>query len=187
MSHAKMFVFLGRSRSGKDTAYRFANELHPGTLVKFANGIKKMVEQSYGLPEGAMEIDHYRNMVMPDSGKTFLEFLVESFKFYSEHAPMFWANMTLQKLRASLELGRDVYLTDLRMPAEITAVCKLSEKYPLHLMFLERSKSPIIPADKFIDQNLRELLGCSKSEMFVNNNGSLEYIEEKVKMFLKTT
>ena len=80
-----IYIILGYSRSGKDTACNILLETIGGEHYKFSSPCKRVLENLYGLEWGDLEKDEIRNSIIPNHSEpntTYLDVMVKSFRHF---------------------------------------------------------------------------------------------------------
>lgn len=172
-----IIVLLGKSRSGKDSFGSVLEQQLDMTKVKFADPFKRIVEQHYSLPNGAMEDPVYRNAKIPGRDITYLDLLKINYDLYEGIDSMFWRYPSIHKIQDALRTGRSVLLTDVRHPREADIVANFGSTYDIYTILIEREGCPEIAPDRHLRCNWDNLKEVSKFSMVYNNNGSMEELK----------
>jgi len=178
---------VGKTRSGKDSIAKvILKELGDrAALIKFADPCKRYVEEVYNLPHGAMELEEYRQSLIPGTNKTFLDLLKHSFSAYDSVDAMFWKHKTFRDITDAILFDKIVILSDIRHPSEANFVTQLS--CPVTLVRVDRDGCELIEPDKHLKANWSMLTFNTKRLAAVHryyNEGSLEQLESWVKSTL---
>jgi hypothetical protein len=183
---ANIWVILGNSRVGKDTATRELGKLlGKHTILKFSAVTKRLFEQWYGLPDGALEHDCYRNEPVPGlNGETYLDVLIHSFDYLAAIDPL----LTIRPLEATaiqaLAGNWDIIFNDLRKPLELEMIMRLQAAgHCLNVLRLSRSGTSYLPSDRYITELALRCQKVAQHYQRYDNDGSLEGLSEAVALF----
>ena len=168
-------VVLGLSNSGKDTFKEVALANGYDHSFKWVGNVKAAVEMLYDLPAGALEHDHYREMLVPQQDYTFLELLVKLFVENVELRPLaltMFKDAAKVKLRRLLYTGEGVISTDTRQPEEIDYINELALSYPVAVVRI-RGRGVERDSDKYLDANWARVSNAA-SFWVINNNKDVD-------------
>jgi hypothetical protein len=119
----KIVVVLGPTGSGKSTTLEKAWELRFGTCCFEAiDPLKNHLEETYGLSRGSLNTQEGKAEFVGNTGKTFQEVLVASFKFWKGVDPGYGAAMLRSQLRRIHHSWAEVWVSGVRSVAEAQAI-----------------------------------------------------------------
>ena len=156
-----IYVILAPSRSGKDSlASAIGDELLAQgikryTPFKWAGYVKRVVEQTYGLPEFALEDDNFRNQIIPGTFKTYLDLLKDFYHCQAHQAdPFFWKRPQLRLLEELMADGTNICSTDTRDIFEAANIIELACKYSytITVIKLKREGTEGLSTDHLCDR-----------------------------------
>lgn len=126
---AKLIVIGGISRVGKDSAADALVKSYGFRKVNMADFMKRTVEQQYGLPEGALEDDPYRNQPLPWQPKrTYLDLMISLAKTWRESDPNCMVFPYFFQVTELALKGQSVVTTGLRFLNELEVVYKIAKE-----------------------------------------------------------
>ncbi len=147
-----IIVVLGPSRSGKDTLTKHLN----GVNLKFSKPQKWALEHWGGLPDGALELDEYRNQELPyTSGVTYLDALVATYHFWKDFAPLANKKFVIDEAISLLAEGKNAIFSDVRMIEELELIKTLGS--PIIGIQLKRKSIDGLSTDKLLDTLVENL------------------------------
>ena len=170
-----LLAFAGQMYTGKDTSANIWIKHHSAfkySRIAFANGIKDICKSMLGLSDADVNTPDGKKRFVPEYGKTVREILQgvgEGMRSYVSRD--IWVHVTMLKIQKVLELNdTSILVTDVRYPNELKALRNAG----FTLIKLKRNTGVI---DKHpSEQDLRDEL----FDYIVDNNGSLEELEEKL-------
>lgn len=183
-----IFVIIAPSRSGKDT---LAKALLPklkkskhAVSFKWSDYVKRVVEETYGLNKGDLEIEEIRNSIVPGTVTTYLQILVDFYLTQDRIGdPYFWKRPIVDRLKFLMVQGLDIISTDTRDYFEAETIMSLAEThgYKIVPVSLSREGHFGLASDRNTDQLfklLASVAGESYSYGIPDGNGYKEALEE---------
>lgn len=175
-----IYVILGYSRSGKDTACNVLLNEIGGEHYKFSSPAKRVLENLYDLEWGDLDKNEVRNSVIPNHSEpntTYLDLMVKAFK----HFRALDNNIMLHSARKTIPYileSRNVFITDLRTLAELNLL--LSFNVPIKVLRVYRKGTE----SKFYQKVLYKIFGTLfKFPANIVSDEWLEKIDFQLKMF----
>lgn len=110
----------GFAGAGKDTLGSCFTEYHGFKRFAFADSLKQMVSEKYGVDIDVLHSQEGKKQVCTENGKTWREILILEAAVARGKDPDIFAKMTAQAIAASG--GRRIVLTDWRYPNEFTII-----------------------------------------------------------------
>jgi hypothetical protein len=144
---AKLIVIGGISRVGKDSAANVLIESHGFRKVNMADFMKRTIEQQYGLPKGALELDEYRlKPLFWEPERTFLDLMVSLAKTWRESDPNCMIYPYYNQVTEMASQGLSVVTTGLRFLNELSIIEKIArERWFEEVQLWKVSKPEAIP------------------------------------------
>lgn len=158
-----IYAILAPSRSGKDSLALELYQMLPYNSVrmfKWADHVKRTVEQTYGLRPFALELDEYRNATIPGTITTYLQLLVDLYHNQDRLSdPIFWKRPSLRLIKEMAEQHLTIISTDTRDICEADAIADLVQNYSytLVLVRLYRDGHSGLTSDLLLDRNFETL------------------------------
>lgn len=177
-------ILMGWSRSGKDYTYNQLREIWPDfQRVSFTRPLKAMIEDSLELPVNHLDTGEGKNLILPGTGKTILEWLIEANTEKSPAYTELWLSLARNQIDSLTSSGKVPVLTDLRNWHELTMIRSLDQEI-LPIMLLS-SKA----VQKESDQQQVAIFSQFTNGIKVWNdretNAHIEVIKDHVMKFCK--
>lgn len=116
-----LIIFIrGFAGAGKDTLGGCFTEHHGFKRFAFADSLKHMVSEKYGVDIAVLHSQEGKRLVCEANGKTWREILISEAAAARDKDPDVFAKMTAQAIFASG--GRRIVLTDWRYPNEYSII-----------------------------------------------------------------
>lgn len=173
-----IFVLLGLSNSGKDTAAGFML----ADNIKFSAMMKRTLEKWYGLNEGDLDNKFVRSQIVPGESFTYLDVMVRAYHAWQAIDDKLTVRPTTKQIRQSLEAGRDVVLTDIRKEVEVEAVRELSkEGHNVVLVHIfGRQGEQRLSSDAKLEELFEELRHFANDVIGLQNNGDIDHLVDEM-------
>ena len=159
-----IITILAPSRSGKDSLQQLLStkldDLNiPNKPVKWSAHFKRVMEQTYGLPEGSLETET-RHKLIPGTTTTYLDVMVSM--FHSQEAladRYFWKRPLLNYIRSEEAKELVLISTDTRdtFEAVFTADLYIDHRRPIITVRLNRAGNAGLSSDQNLNANFEYL------------------------------
>lgn len=185
MTKPSVYVFMGNSGAGKDTA---ASVLDSAKVVKFAAPGKRTIEFIYGLSFGYLDDRDLRLNIAPHSGnRTYLQVLIDFWKHRDiVLGPDLYGKQTQVEIVDCLLQGRDVVINDMRNYNELEIIIDVYKLgYEIRAAWVVGGEK--LESDEYQAEIYEQLCSstCNTGYYLYNNNGkTINEFKEKVKKYL---
>lgn len=175
---ARLFILLGPSGSGKDTAAGVLDGIIGGLVnFKFAEPYKQAVASIYGLERWQLEDRAFRETMGP-AGKTWGDHLAEGAKHFRAWDPDVMLHQARKKLDHIMAHKVNVAFTDLRFPNEVGLVKSYLHHFcDCQAIYLLREGAKFTSADTHLREIFRSLALLDRISPSIVYNRDLDQLE----------
>ena len=182
-----IIVFLGNSGSGKDTACDYLVDTFNFQKVHPIDDLKTFLERHWSLPMGSASHNLFKNNipVSPTSIYTLQDIQLRLCGFLTEIDPEF----TRYYLDETLRMAEfyDYCLTGVRFRHEVDVILEKFRETTLLFVHLKRDSSKVLKTDTRLQGNINHIEDNGFPVHELDNNGSLDDLEIKIKQLMNET
>jgi len=167
-------ILRGFSGAGKDTVGQILVDEYRFKRCAFADSLKVIVSQTYGIPLGWLHDQKKKQELAPD-GRTWRQILLDVAQQYRNENPTIFAEMCCKDIQESER--KRIVITDWRYPNELDVVQATFPQARIFPVWVNRAEqkgvSPVENANEYL---LQDRVG----DWEIENSGDMAHLEREV-------